>query len=58
MTLVRAGPVKDKTYDEDTLWSEVICCWFADSISKDITTMILAGIRPFPWEKFAKNGGI
>ena len=58
MALVRSDPIKDKTYDEDTLWSEVICCWFTDSISQDITSMILAGIRPFPWEKFAKNGGV
>lgn len=58
MALVRSVPIKDSTYDEDTLWSEVVCCWFTDSISQDINSMILAGIRPFAWEKFAKNGGV
>lgn len=58
MALLRAEPIRDKTYDDDTLWSEVVCCWFADDVSQDINFMILAGIRPFAWEKFAKNDGI
>lgn len=40
------------------MWSEAVCCWFADSISQDINSMIIAGIRPFAWEKFAKNDGM
>ena len=58
MALVRSEPIKDATYDEDTLWSEVVCCWFTDDVSQNINSMILAGIRAFPWEKFAKNGGV
>jgi len=58
MALVRSEPIKDATYDEDTMWSEAVCCWFADSISQDINSMIIAGIRPFAWEKFAKNDGM
>lgn len=58
MALVRSAPIKDTTYDEDTLWSEVVCCWFTNSISQDINSMIISGIRPFAWEKFAKNDGI
>ena len=57
MALATSGPVMDKTYDEDTMWSQVVCCWFTNDIDCGLQPLLRAGIRRFRWDDYAENCG-
>jgi hypothetical protein len=58
MALVTSKPVEDETYDEYTLYSRVVCCWFTNDLNRTVGDLIRDGIHPFPWEKYAENWGV
>lgn len=58
MALAISEPVKDETFDDETLYSRVVCCWFTGDLNRSIEALLLDGIQPFAWDDYAQNWGV